>query len=122
MPGCPLNVANLTALLVYFLTYDKWPRTDFLGRPLFAYRKKIHSSCERRGFNENNQFVYAWGDEIHRQGGCLMKMGCQGPDTCHNCSSQLWNDGTSWPVKSGHFCIGCAEPNFWDQNAPFYKR
>ena len=32
-----------------------------------------------------------------------------------------WNNGTSFPIESGHGCIGCSESNFWD-NGPFYKR
>jgi hydrogenase small subunit len=31
-----------------------------------------------------------------------------------------WNDGTSWPVKSGHGCIGCSEPSFWDFDGGVY--
>ena len=26
----------------------------------------------------------------------------------------------SWPVKSGHGCLGCAEDNFWDKGS-FYS-
>jgi len=32
-----------------------------------------------------------------------------------------WNNGVSFPIKSGYPCIGCSENNFWD-NGPFYKR
>ena len=32
-----------------------------------------------------------------------------------------WNNGTSFPIESGHGCIGCSEANFWD-NGPFYER
>ena len=32
-----------------------------------------------------------------------------------------WNGGVSFPIESGHGCIGCSEANFWD-NGPFYKR
>jgi hydrogenase small subunit len=32
-----------------------------------------------------------------------------------------WNDGVSFPIQSGHGCIGCSEENFWD-NGPFYER
>jgi Ni,Fe-hydrogenase I small subunit len=28
----------------------------------------------------------------------------------------------SWPVKSGHPCIGCSERDFWDRFTPFYER
>ncbi len=27
----------------------------------------------------------------------------------------------SYPIQSGHGCIGCSEENFWD-NGPFYER
>jgi len=31
-----------------------------------------------------------------------------------------WNSGTSWPVESGHPCLGCSEPKFWDAGG-FYE-
>jgi hydrogenase small subunit len=49
-------------------------------------------------------------------------MGCKGPETYHNCPTVRWNDGTSWPVGSGHGCVGCAEQYFWDTMSPFYRR
>ena len=33
-----------------------------------------------------------------------------------------YNERTSWPVQSGHGCIACAAPNFWDEMTPFYRR
>jgi quinone-reactive Ni/Fe-hydrogenase small subunit len=30
-----------------------------------------------------------------------------------------YNDGASWPIMSGHGCIGCSEPGFWDTLTPF---
>lgn len=47
LAACPVNAENLTALLTYFLTYDRWPPTDRLNRPLFAYGTSIHDACER---------------------------------------------------------------------------
>ena len=32
-----------------------------------------------------------------------------------------WNDGVSYPIQSGHGCIGCSEQNFWDHGS-FYDR
>lgn len=32
-----------------------------------------------------------------------------------------WNEGTSFPIQSGHPCIGCSEENFWD-NGRIYER
>jgi hydrogenase small subunit len=31
-----------------------------------------------------------------------------------------WNNGVSFPIQSGHPCIGCSEAKFWD-NGPFYQ-
>ena len=121
LPGCPANVVNLTATLVHFLTFNRMPSTDRLGRPRFAYGDEIHEECERHDHYEEERFVLEWGDEGHRRGWCLRKMGCRGPDTHHNCHVVKWNEGTSWPIGAGHGCIGCSEPGFWDRNTPFYE-
>jgi len=107
---------------VHYLTFGALPATDSMGRPLFAYGKRIHDNCERRAHFDAGQFVQAWGDSGHRQGWCLYEMGCKGPQTYHNCPTVRWNEGTSWPVQSGHGCIGCAAPRFWDSMTPFYRR
>jgi hydrogenase small subunit len=120
LPGCPANVANLTATMVHFLTFGDWPPTDGAGRPYFAYGEEIHEECERHDHYEEERFVLEWGDEGHRRGWCLFKMGCKGPESHHNCSTVKWNDGTCWPIAAGHGCVGCAEPRFWDQMSPFY--
>jgi hydrogenase small subunit len=122
LPGCPPNGVNITATLVHFLTFGAMPETDALGRPLFAYGELIHDSCERRAHFDAGEYVEAWGDEAHRKGWCLYKMGCKGPETHHNCAAVRWNDGTSWPVGAGHGCIGCSEPGFFDADTPFYRR
>jgi hydrogenase small subunit len=122
MSACPANAENLTALIVYYMTMKRWPPLDRLRRPLFAYGKTIHDNCERRAHFDAGQYVEAWGDEAHRQGHCLYKMGCKGPSTSQNCPVVKWNEGTNWPIGCGHPCIGCAEPNFWDTMTPFYQR
>jgi hydrogenase small subunit len=121
LPACPVNAENLTATLVFYLTYGHWPATDRLHRPLFAYGKLIHDNCERRAHFDAGQYVEQWGDEGHRIGFCLYKMGCKGPVTFQNCPNVRWNEGTNWPIGCGHPCIGCSEPEFWDKNTPFYS-
>jgi hydrogenase small subunit len=121
LPACPANVENLTALIVYFLTFKRWPPLDSKRRPLFAYGKSIHDNCERRAHYDAGQYVEQWGDEGHRTGYCLYKMGCKGPVTFQNCPVVRWNSGTNWPIGCGHPCIGCAEPAFWDRMTPFYR-
>lgn len=122
LPGCPLNADNLTATIVHFLVFGKLPATDSLGRPLFAYGKRIHDNCERRPHFDAGQYVERWGDTAHRKGHCLYRMGCKGPETWHNCPSQKYNEKTGWPVGGGHGCVGCSEPQFWDTMTPFYRR
>ncbi len=116
LPGCPMNVVNLTATVVHYLTFGALPAMDDLHRPLFAYGALIHDNCERRGHFDKGEFVRAWGDVGHQNGWCLYQMGCKGPLTSHNCPSVRWNDGTNWPVGGGHGCIGCSEPDFWEQD------
>ncbi|PLX80436.1 MAG: [Ni/Fe] hydrogenase small subunit [Desulfuromonas sp.] len=122
LPGCPVNAQNFTATVVHFLTFGSLPATDRLGRPKFGYGKRIHDNCERRGHFDAGQYAEAFGDAAHRDGHCLYKLGCKGPETFHNCPTVRYNEGVSWPVMSGHGCIGCSEPQFWDTMTPFYRR
>jgi hydrogenase small subunit len=122
MSGCPHNPANTAALLVHYLTFNDLPALDQYDRPLFAYGRVIHDQCERRAHFDAGRFVTEWGDEGHRKGWCLYKMGCKGPEATFNCPIVQWNDHTSWPIRAGHGCIGCASPRFWDHMSPFYDR
>ena len=122
MAGCPVNAVNLAAIVTYFVTYRKLPQLDKLGRPLFAYGTRIHDACERRAHFDAGQYVEHWGDEGHRKGWCLYKMGCKGPATYHNCPAVRYNERTNWPIGAGHGCVGCAEVKFWDRMTPFYER
>jgi hydrogenase small subunit len=122
LPGCPMNVDNLVGTVAHYLTFGALPPTDGQGRPLFAYGQRIHDNCERRAHFDAGQFALEWGDEGHRKGWCLYKLGCKGPSTFHNCPSIRWNDGTSWPIGAGHGCVGCSEADFWDTMSPFYER
>lgn len=120
--GCPHNPANTAATLVHYLTFGKAPALDQYNRPLFAYGHLIHDQCERRANFDAGRFVEAWGDEGHRNGWCLYKMGCKGPQATYNCPVVRWNDGTNWPIGAGHGCIACASPKFWERMSPFYDR
>jgi len=111
IPGCPPNPYNLLATVVHFLTFGKLPAIDDKGRPLFAYGRLIHENCERRAHFDAGRFAMQFGDTGHRQGYCLYKLGCKGPETHANCPIVLFGDVgmQSWPVGTGHPCIGCTE-------------
>ncbi|MCM0082129.1 hydrogenase small subunit [Geomonas sp. Red32] len=112
IPGCPPSPYNLLSTLVYYLTYKKLPELDERGRPKFAYTRLIHENCERRPHFDAGRFAMQFGDEMHRQGGCLYKLGCKGPETHCNCPQVQFGDvgAGAWPVGTGHPCFGCAEP------------
>lgn len=119
--GCPPNPYNFLATVSYILTFGKLPELDKLRRPKFAYGRLIHDHCERRAHFDEGRFAEKFGDEGHRKGYCLYKLGCKGPVTYSNCPVIRFCDVGTWPVGSGHPCIGCTEPNFWDEMSPFYK-
>ncbi len=122
LPGCPVNVENVTATIVHFLTFGTLPALDWNLRPLFGYGKRIHDNCERRMHFDAGQFVRRWGDEGARLGWCLYEMGCKGPEAYYNCPTVRWNEHTSWPVQAGHPCFACAANNNWDAMGPIYSR
>ena len=121
VPGCPPIAEVMTGVLTYILTFGRLPELDRVGRPKMFYGERLHDKCYRRAFFDAGQFVESWDDDGARKGWCLYKMGCRGPTTYNSCSTFKWNNGVSWPVGSGHGCIGCSEANFWD-NGPFYER
>ncbi len=111
IPGCPPNPYNFLSTVVHFLTFGKLPELDQLGRPKFAYSRLVHDNCERRAHFDAGRFAIEFGDTGHRQGYCLYKLGCKGPETYANCPTILFGDAGpgTWPVGCGHPCIGCTE-------------
>lgn len=119
IPGCPPIAEVMSGVLVYYLTYKKLPELDSLKRPKTFYGKTVHDECPREDFYEEGLFAYSFDDEGARKGWCLFKLGCRGPRTRNACTKIKWNQGVSYPIRSGHGCLGCAEPNFWDRGS-FY--
>ena len=111
IPGCPPNPYNFLSTVVHFLTFGSLPALDALGRPKFAYGRLIHENCERRAHFDAGRFAVEFGDDGHRKGWCLYKLGCKGPMTYANCPAVLFGDvgPGSWPVGTGHPCFGCSE-------------
>ncbi|WP_459923716.1 hydrogenase small subunit [Desulfatiferula olefinivorans] len=108
IPGCPPNPHNFLSTVVHYLMYGL-PELDSQNRPKFAYGTLIHDQCERRAHFDSGRFAEAFGDEGHRKGYCLYKLGCKGPSTYGNCPEQGFNAEKRWPVAIGHPCFGCIE-------------
>jgi hydrogenase small subunit len=120
VPGCPPIPMVITAVLAQFLTFGQLPELDIHGRPVAFFGQTIHDRCYRRPFYEQGKFAETFDDEGARKGWCLFKLGCKGPITYNACATVKWNAGTSFPIESGHPCLGCSEPGFWDKGG-FYN-
>ena len=110
IPGCPANPYNLLGTVLQYATYGTLPALDDQGRPLFAYARTIHEHCPRRAHFDAGRFAEVYGDEGHRLGYCLYKLGCKGPETHANCSVQHFGEVVdAWPIGIGAPCVGCTE-------------
>ena len=118
--GCPPIPVVMTGVLAYYLTFGTLPELDALGRPKTFYGETIHERCYRRPFYDQGKFAKTFDDEGARRGWCLFELGCKGPVTHNACATTKWNDATSFPIESGHGCLGCSEPGFWDAGG-FYR-
>jgi len=118
--GCPPIPVVITGVLAHYLTFGTLPELDGLGRPKAFYGESIHDRCYRRPFYDQGKFAKTFDDEGARNGWCLFELGCKGPTTFNACATTKWNQGTSFPIESGHGCLGCSEPNFWDAGS-FYN-
>jgi len=109
IPGCPPNPYNFLSTVLYLLTFGKPPELDEENRPKFAYGRLVHENCERRPHFDAGRFALEFGDYGHRQGFCLYKLGCKGPETYANCPAIGFGDVGfgAWPVGTGHPCFGC---------------
>lgn len=113
--GCPPIPEVITATILYYLTYKALPPLDSLRRPRMFYGETVHDDCYREEYLEHGPRVKVFDDTNARFGGCLIDMGCKGPVTHNACTRIKWNQGVSFPMMSGHGCIGCSEPDFWDK-------
>jgi hydrogenase small subunit len=110
LPGCPPNPTTLLAVLLEHAAMHRLPALDKAGRPRFAYDRLIHEDCPRRGHFDAGRFATAFGDEGHRAGWCLYKLGCKGTMTHASCSLRHFNGAANaWPIGIGAPCVGCTE-------------
>lgn len=118
--GCPPVPEAITGSIAYFLVNGTLPPLDSLQRPLLYFGKTVHDCCPRLNHFEAGEFAESFDDDGARLGHCLLLLGCKGPDTFNACTTNKWNMGTSSPTQAGHGCIGCSEPNFWDNPGGVY--
>jgi hydrogenase small subunit len=120
VPGCPPIPEVITGTIVHYWTFGTLPALTEDGRPRAFYEHTIHETCNRRAFFDMGLFVKDFDDEGAKKGWCLYEIGCRGPSTRNACAIIRWNDGTSYPIQSGHPCLGCSEDDFYDKGG-FYE-
>ena len=110
IPGCPSNPYNFLGTVLQYVTFGTLPALDDKGRPLWAFGRTIHEHCPRRAHFDAGRFARMYGDEGHRLGYCLFALGCKGPETHANCSTNTFCEiPDAWPIGIGHPCFGCTE-------------
>jgi hydrogenase small subunit len=121
VPGCPPIGEVMAGVIIHVVAFGRLPELDRMGRPKAFYAKRVHDSCYRRPYFDAGLFAQTFDDQNAKDGYCLYKLGCKGPMTYNSCGTIKWNNGVSYPIQSGHGCIGCSEEGFWDQGS-FYER
>ena len=119
IPGCAPHPDWFlgTVASVLLLGLPKPEELDEHLRPKAFYGQLIHENCPRRAYFDEGKFAKNLSEP-----GCLNELGCKGPVTYADCPLRLWNGGVNWCIGSGSPCIGCVEPGFPDQLAPFYVK
>lgn len=116
IPGCPPIPEVIAGTIAHLALFDSLPALDAMLRPITYYGQTVHDRCPRKNNFKAHKFAKSFDDEGARKGYCLHELGCKGQITYSACASLKWDMGLSFPIQSGHPCLGCTEPNFWDMN------
>jgi hydrogenase small subunit len=115
--GCPPHPDWIIGSIAHVLLYNEIPELDAFGRPKVFYSKLVHDNCPRRQYFDNSEFAKNFSDP-----GCLLLLGCKGPEAHCDSMDRLWNNGTNWCIKAGAPCIACTEKGFPGCATPFYEK
>lgn len=115
--GCPPHPDWIVGSLAHVLLFKEIPELDQFGRPKVFYGKLVHDNCPRRQYFDNSRFAKNFSEP-----GCLLEIGCKGPQAHCDSFDRLWNGGVNWCIKAGAPCIACTEKGFPDDATPFYAR
>ncbi len=81
IPGCPPIPMAMSTTLAHVVVFGELPKLDALKRPTAFYGKTIHDRCSRLAFFQRGLFAEGFDDRGAREGWCLFKLGCKGPET-----------------------------------------
>lgn len=115
--GCPPHPDWFVGTLAHVLLFHEIPELDQFGRPKIFYGKLVHDNCPRRQYFDNSKFARSFSEP-----GCLLEIGCKGPQAHCDSFDREWNNGTNWCIKAGAPCLACTEAGFPNCAVPFYSR
>ena len=105
----------LPAFLLTSLRLAQFPNsTRWVGRLLSLARIFMTAAIAGPSTNVANLPKLSMTKAPARAGACT-SWAAKGPTTYNACATLKWNQGTSFPIQSGHGCIGCSEPEFLGQ-------
>lgn len=107
LPACPMQPEHLVYTLLHLIKRKSLPDLDGERRPKQFYAHTVHERCPRYSSFQALDFARHIGED-----GCLFELGCQGPITYNDCSTNGHNGNTNNCVRAGHPCIGCANGCF----------
>ena len=116
VPGCPPHPDWMVGTLAHMLLYG-FPDLDQHNRPVLFYGNNIHENCQNFSHYNEGNLAQKLSDN-----GCLIELGCKGPLAHADCYERHWNNGVNWCIGAKAPCIGCCEPDFPDELAPFYAK
>ncbi len=114
IPGCPAHPDWFVGTLVHLIMYGT-PELDDRARPKMFFADTIHQNCPNYSYYIDGKFASKFGEK-----GCLIMLGCKGPETYSDCPLRRWNNAAEWCIGAGAPCIGCCSPDFPDGPSPFY--
>ncbi len=85
LSACPANPENLTALLVYYLTFKTWPSLDHFRRPLFAYGKRFMTTASAAPTSTPASTLKSGGTTNIARASACTRWGARGRSTFQNC-------------------------------------
>ena len=116
IPGCAPHPDWVVGTIGHILLFGI-PELDEEHRPRMFFAKTVHDNCERRSFFDSG--IYA---EDYSGEGCLIALGCKGPESYCDAPIRGWNNKVNWCCRSGGPCVGCTSPTFPDHQNGIYAR
>jgi len=116
IPGCPAHPDWIVGTIGHVLLFGI-PELDEYKRPKMFFSKTVHDNCERRSYFDSGIFAEDYSGE-----GCLIGLGCKGPESYCDAPIRGWNNHVNWCARSGGPCIGCTQPTFPDHHQGLYAR